>query len=84
MSRSKAFDDLCAVDWIDDRQEYGEERVILLGMTDGRVLTVVYTERETSIRIISAREANRYGQTLYFGQNAPPQRRLVPRAPGRL
>lgn len=65
-----AFSDPFAVDWIDDRQDYGEERVILLGMTDGQVLTVVYTERETCIRIISARRATRYEQEIYICENS--------------
>jgi uncharacterized DUF497 family protein len=65
-----AFSDPFAVDWIDDRQDYGEERVILLGMTDGQVLTVVYTERETRIRIISARRATRYEQEIYIRENS--------------
>ena len=54
-----AFMDPFAVDWIDEREDHGEDRVILLGMTDGSVLTVVYTERDTRIRIISARRAIR-------------------------
>jgi uncharacterized DUF497 family protein len=65
-----AFSDPFAVDWIDDRQDYGEERVILLGMTDGQVLTVVCTERETRIRIISARRATRYEQEIYIRENS--------------
>ena len=65
-----AFSDPFGVDWIDDRQDYGEERVILLGMTDGQVLTVVYTERETRIRIISARRATRYEQEIYIRENS--------------
>lgn len=65
-----AFSDPFAVDWIDDRQDYGEERVILLGITDGQVLTVVYTERETRIRIISARRATRYEQEIYIRENS--------------
>jgi uncharacterized DUF497 family protein len=65
-----AFSDPFAVDWIDDRQDYAEERVILLGMTDGQVLTVVYTERETRIRIISARRATRYEQEIYIRENS--------------
>ena len=28
-----------AVEWIDDRRAYGEERIILLGMHDGQILT---------------------------------------------
>jgi len=30
-----------AVEWIEDREAYGEERSILLGMVTGQVLTVV-------------------------------------------
>ena len=66
-----AFRDPFAVDWIDDREDYGEERVVLLGMTDGSVLVVVYTERGSRIRIISARRADRYEQEIYFRENAP-------------
>jgi hypothetical protein len=65
-----AFSDPFAVEWIDDRRDYGEERVILLGMTGGQVLTVVYTERETRIRIISARRATRYEQEIYIRENS--------------
>jgi uncharacterized protein len=66
-----AFRDPFAVEWIDDRRAYGEERIILLGMKDGQILTVVYTERNTRIRIISARRATKHEQDLYFRQNAP-------------
>jgi uncharacterized DUF497 family protein len=65
-----AFSDPFAVEWIDDRRDYGEERVIMLGMTGGQVLTVVYTERETRIRIISARRATRYEQEIYIRENS--------------
>ena len=67
-----AFMDPFAVDWSDEREDYGEDRVILLGMTDGSVLTVVYTERDTRIRIISARRASKYEQQIYYRENAPP------------
>jgi uncharacterized DUF497 family protein len=65
-----AFQDPFAVEWIDDREDYGEERVILLGMTDESVLSVVYTERDNRIRIISARRADRHEQEIYFRENA--------------
>jgi uncharacterized DUF497 family protein len=67
-----AFMDPFAADWIDEREDYGEERVILLGMTDGSVLTVVYTEWDTRIRIISARRASKYEHQIYYRENAPP------------
>jgi uncharacterized protein len=44
---------------IDDRRNYGEERIIALGEADGMVLVVVYTDRNGVRRIISARRANR-------------------------
>jgi uncharacterized protein len=66
-----AFRDPFAVEWIDDRRAYGEERIILLGMHDGQILTVVYTERNARIRIISARRATKHEQDIYFRQNAP-------------
>jgi len=66
-----AFRDLFAVEWIDLREDYGEERIILLGVVDGHVLNVVYTAREERIRIISARWATKNEQAIYFRQNAP-------------
>jgi len=38
------FRDPFVVEWIDLREAYGEERVVLLGMASTRILTVVYTE----------------------------------------
>ena len=43
----------------DRRRDYGEDRYRLLGAVDGRVYVVVYTMRDSAIRIISARKANR-------------------------
>jgi uncharacterized DUF497 family protein len=50
----------------DDRLDYGEQRLIGFGILEGRVLTVVYTERPEVIRIISARKATRGEQERYF------------------
>ena len=47
------------VEWIDDRQEYGERRIRAVGESGGELLHVVYTRRGTITRIISARRANR-------------------------
>jgi hypothetical protein len=53
--------------WIDLRFDYGEERIVTLGMGKKQVLYVVSTElNEDSIRIISVRKADdneieRYG-----------------------
>src|SRR5262249_45723998 len=58
------------VEWIDEREDYGEERSVLLGMTGGQLLYVAYTERGDNIRIISARRATHHEQDIYFRQNA--------------
>lgn len=42
---ARALRDLFAVEWIDDRKDYGEERIDLLGMCEGVILHVTYTER---------------------------------------
>ena len=65
------FDDAFALDRIDDREAYGEERFVIIGMTEGQVLLfVAYTERQGRIRIISARRATKHEQDFYFQQNA--------------
>jgi uncharacterized protein len=43
----------------DDRWEYGESRYQLLGAIEHRVFFVAYTMRGQTVRIISARKANR-------------------------
>ena len=65
-----AFLDSFAVEWIDDRAAYGEDRVILLGMSGNQILSVVYTEREERIRIISARRVTKYEKDEHYRQNA--------------
>jgi uncharacterized DUF497 family protein len=55
---------------IDNRRNYGEQREISIGAVDGTViLTVVHTDRQGRMRIISARpasqrERNRYEQAI--------------------
>jgi uncharacterized DUF497 family protein len=66
----KAFSDLFAVEWIDDRDNYDEERVNLLGMCNGVLLHVTYTERGDRIRLISARRAEKYEQDHYYSENS--------------
>jgi uncharacterized DUF497 family protein len=65
------FNDPFAIERLDDREDYGEERFVLIGMAEGHVvLYVAYTEREERIRIISARGATQHEQDDYFRQNA--------------
>jgi uncharacterized DUF497 family protein len=51
---------------VDDRFDYGEERIIAIGMVDGRELYVVYTMREKRCRIISARRVTRHEREAYY------------------
>lgn len=64
------FSDHFAVEWIDDRENYGEERCNLLGMCDGAILHVTYTERGERIRIISARQAEKHEKEHYYRENS--------------
>ncbi|MBX9907257.1 MAG: BrnT family toxin [Beijerinckiaceae bacterium] len=43
---------------IDDRFDYGEERLITVGFMGGRMVVAVWTERVGKRRIISLRKAN--------------------------
>ena len=50
----------------DDRQDYGEDRLVAIGLLDGRVVVVVYTEPDQeTIRIISLRKALSYERKRY-------------------
>ena len=65
------FKDPFAVERLDDREDYGEERFVLIGMAEGNVvLFVAYTERQGRMRIISARRATQNEQDDYFQQSS--------------
>ncbi len=54
----------------DHRRDYGEARVIAIGLAEGLELTVVYTDRVMSSkdivrRIISGRRSNRHERKAY-------------------
>ena len=65
-----AFADPFAVEHLDEREDYGEERTNLVGMCDGLLVHVTYTERNDRIRIISARRAERHEQDDYYRENS--------------
>jgi len=65
------FDDPFAVERLDNREDYSEERFVMIGRAEGNVLLFfAYTERDDRIRIISARRVTQYEQDDYFQQNA--------------
>jgi hypothetical protein len=64
------FRDPFAVELHDDREDYGEDRYILIGMSAVGVLVVAHTEREMRNRIISARKAEPNERKFYHESNA--------------
>ena len=55
------------VEFRDERQDYGEVRMIAIGEIDGRLYKVVYTDREDVRRIISANRASRQEERKWHG-----------------
>lgn len=52
----------------DDRFAYGEQRFATLRLLAGVPVSIVHTESEHEIRIISFRKATRHEAQIYFGQ----------------
>jgi len=68
---AETFGDVFGIEEADPRNaEYGEERFLITGMGGGSLLTVVYTERGESVRIISARRATKREHDNYYLQNS--------------
>jgi uncharacterized DUF497 family protein len=65
-----AFSDAFAVIREDRRRNYGEDRFILLGMVQERLLAVSYTMRDELVRIISARFAEPQERRRYHEENS--------------
>jgi uncharacterized DUF497 family protein len=65
----QAFNDPFAIERLDDREAYGEERYVLIGMVEERLLFVAYTLRGNHIRIISARGAEPHEHRQYHEEN---------------
>jgi hypothetical protein len=49
----------------DDRFDYGEERLITLGLLAGRLVVIAHAPRGETTRIISMRKANRREEEIY-------------------
>src|SRR5436190_1615519 len=55
----------------DERRDYGEQRIRVIGQVADRVvLAVVYTDRNRTKRIISARRASRRERRIYHQSQA--------------
>ncbi|MCD2181462.1 BrnT family toxin [Rhizobium sp. GN54] len=62
---SAIFNDPFALDIEEWSMNYGEVRRRIIGLGNGRHLTVIYTERGDTIRLISARKATRIERREY-------------------
>jgi uncharacterized protein len=63
---STVFTDLLSVTFPDPDHSFGEERYVIIGLSSAnRILIVPHTDRSDSVRIISAREANRNERRFY-------------------
>jgi uncharacterized DUF497 family protein len=51
---------------VDSRCDYGETRFVTVGLLGGRVVSVIHTESEEFVRIISFRKATKNEQARYF------------------
>ncbi len=59
------FDWSSAIETIDDRFNYIEDRWIALGLIDSRLHVLIYTMRGENIRLISLRKANKREKDYY-------------------
>ncbi len=52
----------------DTRQAYGDQRWVALGILNGVVVSMTYTERKDDLRIISIRKALKHEARFYISQ----------------
>ena len=52
----------------DAREDYGETRYVALGLLEGIVVSIAYTERGDSVRIISIRKALKHEARFFLSQ----------------
>lgn len=50
----------------DDREDYGEQRWVSIGLLGESVVVIVHTETKEEIRVISMRKATKNEQIIFF------------------
>ena len=55
----------------DDRDNYGEQRLISLGLAHGTIVVLVWTDTNDGPRLISCREGKPYEKEAYFSTYQP-------------
>jgi len=65
------FSDAMRREYYDEKHSsHDEDRFIAVGMAEGRLLFVIFTEPEPEvIHIVSARKANRHERSYYYGNS---------------
>lgn len=68
---TEVFADHFALERLDPLSaDYGEDRFLITGMAGGQLVTVVYTERNETFRLISARRASKREHDDYYRKNS--------------
>ena len=62
------------IDWPDRRFDYGEDRIVTIGLLESRMVVVVWTPRDDARHVISMRKANAREQAR-FGKRLQQDRR---------
>jgi uncharacterized DUF497 family protein len=67
---AERFDWDTALEREDDRFDYGEVRFVAIGLIDGRLHVMVFTEgsQDHAVRVISLRPAEKHEKRFYNGQ----------------
>jgi len=70
LNAPNGFDWDTALEREDDRFDYGETRFVAIGLIEGRLHVMVFTEgaEEDSVRVISLRLAEKYEARYYYDQ----------------
>ena len=65
---TRVFLDPNRLEWADTRGHYGESRWITVGLVEGFEIAVAYTLRGGTVRLISARKAERHEREDYWNR----------------
>jgi uncharacterized protein len=60
------LDDNAHVEWLDDREDYDDERIVSLASVSSKTLVIVYVDLGESLHLISARKADRKEVDAYY------------------
>jgi len=62
----KVFFDPKRLEVFDKKHSLSEERLKIIGFSGSKLLSVIFTERDSSVRIITARKADKGEEEEYF------------------